>query len=69
MVKRLKGRNPPANGVDEFVNTDSDCEDEGDSTGTDGGALKDEENEETRAILIAGSFSAYVRLLARPDAG
>ena len=66
VVKRLKGRKGLTNDVDESVNADSDCEGEDDSTGTDGGALKDEGNEETRAILIAGSFSAYVRLLTRP---
>ena len=63
VVKRLKGGNTLTNGVDESVNADSDCESEGDLTGTDGGALKDEENGGTRALLSAGSFSAYVHLL------
>ena len=66
MVKCLKGWKTLTNDADESVYADSDCEGEGDSTGTDGGASKDEENEETRAILIAGSFSACVHLLALP---
>jgi len=54
--------------MEEYVNVESDCEDEGGSTGADGGTLKEEENEETRAVLITGSFSAYVRLLVYPHA-
>ena len=67
MVKRVKGREPLTDDMEEYVNADSDCEGECDLTGTDDGMLKDEENEETRAVLIAGSFSAYVRLLTGPS--
>ena len=66
-MKRLKGRKALTNYIDESINADSDCEGEGDSTGTDGGELKNEENERTCAILAAGSFSAYVRLPATPS--
>ena len=68
MVKRLKGRNGLTSDVEEYVNVESDCEDEGGSTGADEGTLKEDENEETRAVLITGSFSAYVRLLVYPRA-
>jgi len=68
VVKRLKGRNALTSDMEEYVNVESDCEDEGGSTGADGGTLKEEENEETCAVLITGSFSAYVRLLVYPHA-
>ena len=62
MVKYLKGRNVPMNDLEGGVNVDSDCE--GDLTGTGGGTLNEEQNgEETRAGLIAGSFSACVCFL------
>ena len=62
MVKYLKGRNVPMNDLEGGVNVDSDCE--GDLTGTGGGTLNEEQNEEeTRAVLIAGSFSACVCFL------
>ena len=65
MVKYLKGRNVPIKDLEGGVNVDSDCE--GDSTGAGGGTLSEERNEEeTRAVLIAGSFSACVRFLATP---
>ena len=57
MVKYLKGRNTLINDLEGGVYVDSDCE--GDSTGVNDGALKKEE-EETRAVLAAGSFSACV---------
>ena len=56
MVKHLKNRKALANDLEEYANVDSDCEDE--STEAENGTLKEEENEETRAVLIAGSFSA-----------
>ena len=67
MVKPLKGRKVLTNHTEEHVDVDSDCEGEGGSTGADTGTLKEEEHEETRAVLIAGSFSAYARLLAPPS--
>lgn len=62
MVRYVKGRNIPINSLGEDVNVDSDCE--GDSTVPDDGML--EENE-SRAVLITGSFSAYVQFLAPPS--
>ena len=65
MVKYLKGRNVPINDLEGSVNVDSDCE--GDPTGAGGETLNEEQNEEeTRAVLIAGSFSACVGPLATP---
>ena len=61
MVKYLKGRDARINELEGGVNVDSDCE--GHSTGANEGGLK-KEDEETRAVLIAGSFSACVRFLA-----
>ena len=63
MVKYLKSRDARINDLEGGVNVDSDCED--DSTGANDGELK-KEDEETRAVLIAGSFSACVRSLAPP---
>jgi len=62
VVKYLKNQKALTNDPEGYANVDSDCEDE--STGAHDGTLIQEENEETRAVLIAGSFSAYVRLLA-----
>ena len=62
MVKYVKGRDAPINYLGEGANVDSDCEDY--PTGIDDGALKRSQKEESRAVLIAGSFSAYVRFLA-----
>ena len=62
VVKHLKDRKAIKNDLEEYPNVDSDCE--GEPTEAEDGTLKEEENEETRAVLIAGSFSAYVRLLA-----
>ena len=60
MVKYFKGRDARINDLEGGVNVDSDCE--GDSTGADDGELE-KEDEETRAVLIVGSFSACVRFL------
>ena len=60
MVKYLKGRNVVINDLEGGVNIDSDCE--GDYTGAGIGILKNQKKEEeSRAVLIVGSFSAYVR--------
>jgi len=61
VVKYIKGRNVPINDLEGGVNIDSDCE--GNSIGAGDETLK-EQNEETRAVLIAGSFSACVWFLA-----
>jgi len=66
-VKYIKGRNVPINDLEGGVNIDSDCE--GNWAGASDETLKEELNEETRAVLIAGSFSACVCFLAHPRAG
>ena len=67
MIKCLKGRNVLTDDMEEYVNVESDCEGEGESAGADEGTPKEEGNEETHAILITGSFSAYVPLLVPPS--
>lgn len=58
MVKYIKGRNILISDLEGDVNVDSDCDDY--STGARDEALKEGQTEETRAVLIAGSFSACV---------
>ena len=60
MVTYLKGRNALINYLEGDVNADSDCE--GDSRGAGNGASKttEEGEEQVRAVLTIGSFSAYV---------
>ena len=59
MVKYLKGRNTLINDLEGDLNVESDCE--GDSTEVGLETPKIEEKEdETRAVLITGSFSACV---------
>ena len=55
MVKYLKGGSALISDLEGDVNVESDCE--GDLTVASDGTLK-EEWEESRAVLIAGSFSA-----------
>ena len=64
MVKYLKGRNTLISDVKEDLNLESDYE--GDSMGVEleTPKVKEEEEEETRAVLITGSFSACVHTLA-----
>ena len=62
MVKYLRSQDTHINALERGFNADSDCE--GDPAEASNGALEGEE-EETRAVLTAGSFSAYVHLLAR----
>ena len=64
MVIYLKGRDAPINDLEGDINVESDCED--DSTGVGDGTLKKEQEEESRAVLIAGSFSAYVYFISLP---
>ena len=64
MVKYLKGRRVLVNDLEGGANLDSDCE--GNSIETAGGKLKKEKEEESRAVLITGSFSACVHFLAHP---
>ena len=59
VVKYLKGQNVLINGPegDTYVNSDCEC----DSTGASASSFKEEWNEEeTRAVLVAGPFLAYV---------
>ena len=57
MVKHLKGRDVLINDLEGDMNVESDCE--GGTTGTGSETLGEEEKEEeTRAVLITGSFSA-----------
>jgi hypothetical protein len=62
VVKYLKGRNALINDLEGDVNVESDCE--GDSTGAGMKHRREEKEEQTRAVLITGSFSAYVHFLA-----
>ena len=63
MVKYVKGRNTRINDVEGGLNLESDCEDDSTEVGLETPDAK-EEKEETRAVLITGSFSAYVHLFA-----
>ena len=59
----LKGQNPMVNDLEGDLNVESDCE--GESVGAELEVPtvkeeKEEKEEETRAVLITGSFSAYV---------
>lgn len=65
MVKRFHGRDSLINHLEGDVNVDSDCED--DSIGVNVRILKEENEEESRAVLITWSFSACVRFLASPS--
>ena len=61
MVIQLRGRGALASYLQGGIDVESDCE--GDSTGVSGGALGPEEEmeEQPRAVLTTGSFSAYAR--------
>ena len=61
MVKYLKGQSIIVNDLEGDVNLDSDCE--GYPMGIAGGKVAKEKQEESRAVLITGSFSACVRFL------
>ena len=60
MVKYLKGGSVLINDLEGDINFESDCE--SDSMATADGTPKGEK-EESRAVLIAGSFPAYVNFL------
>ena len=61
MVKYLKGGSVLVNDLEGGVNLESDCESDS-MAAADG--TPEEEKEESRAVLVAGSFSACVRFLA-----
>lgn len=65
MVKYFIGSSALTNYLDGDLNTESDCE--GDSSGDNDEAQDNEEEKEehVRAVLIAGSFSAYGPFLNR----
>jgi hypothetical protein len=64
VVKYLKGRNPPVNDLEGNINIESDCDGDVPEAGdVDESLSTREENGEIRAVLITGSFSAYVNLL------
>ncbi|KAF9643633.1 hypothetical protein BDM02DRAFT_1403367 [Thelephora ganbajun] len=59
LVRYLKGQNPLMNDLEGDIDVESDCE--GDSPGANSEIPKaDEKEDRTRAVLITGSFSAYV---------
>jgi hypothetical protein len=60
VVKYLKGENPFKTDPEEDITIESDCE--GELLGAEDGLLdtKGEEEEQTRAVLVNGSFAAYV---------
>jgi len=65
VVKYLKGKDTLVKDLEGDLNVESDCE--GDSIGVRLEMPKGkEEEEETRAVLITGSFSAYVYFLVHP---
>ena len=66
MVKYLKGQNVLTNDLEGDLNVESDCEGDPMEIGLETSEIK-EEKEETRAVLITGSFSAYVRFLPHID--
>jgi len=65
VVKYLKGQKALTNDLEGDLNIESDCEGDPMGIGPEPSKTK-EEKEETRAVLITGSFSAYVRFLASP---
>ena len=65
MVKYLGGRDTPISDLEGDLNVESDCEGGLTETGSETPKIKGGEgSEETRAVLIIGSFSAYARFLA-----
>ena len=58
MVKYLKGQNIVLNDLEGGSNVESDCECDGTGVVPETVEMKEEEEEETRAALITGSFSA-----------
>ena len=63
MVKYLKGRNTLIRDLKGELNLESDYEGDWVGLGLEIPQMKEEDEEETRAVLTTGSFSAYVRFL------
>ncbi|KAF9645692.1 hypothetical protein BDM02DRAFT_471820 [Thelephora ganbajun] len=60
LVKYLKGRNPLMHNLEGDVNVESDCE--GDSPEVKNDLKTEEKEDQTRAVLVTGSFSAWKSL-------
>lgn len=63
MVKYVKGRDTLITDLEGDINVESDCDE--DTPGTKdirSPNVGEEREEETRAVLITGSFSAYVQI-------
>ena len=66
MVKYIKGQNVTTNDLEGDLNVESDCETDPMGVGLETLTIEEKE-EETRAVLITGSFSACVRFLSSPS--
>jgi len=64
VVKYLKGRSTLIRDLKGGLNLESDYEGDSTGLGPETPKMKEEEEEETRAVLITGSFSACVGFLA-----
>ena len=64
MVKYLKGRDTLVSDLKGDLNLESDYEGDLTGAGLETPEMKEGEEEETRAVLITGSFSACVHTLA-----
>lgn len=65
MVKYIKGPNVPINDLEGDENIDSDCEDGYLAAASDAKLKVEQDEEESRAVLTTGSFSAYA-IFPRP---
>ena len=65
MVKYLEDEKSTITDLEGDINVESDCE--SDSTGADGKSEKEKEEGGNRAVLVVGSFSAYVSFLPSPS--
>ena len=59
MVKYLKGQDTSISDLEEGANIESDCEGDSPEIGRGAPKSKGERQDETRAVLITGSFAAY----------
>lgn len=58
MVKYLRGRSSVINSLEGGSNIESDCEGDPTGVGSETMEVGEGKEEETRAVLVAGSFSA-----------
>jgi len=61
VVKYTEGRNAFTNDLEGYAHVDSDCE--GNPSGASDGTSEEQNEEETRAVLTLGPFSACVNFL------